>query len=752
MTEPLDVTALLSELSLAEKAALCTGEDFWNSVEIARDGQVLVPAVMLTDGPHGVRKQAEDADHVNLEGSVPATCFPPAVALGSSWDPELVHRVGVALGEESRAERVGVLLGPGINIKRSPLCGRNFEYLSEDPLISGVLGAALVRGIQSQGIAASVKHFAVNNQETDRMRVSAEVDARALQEIYLPAFHRIITEADPWTVMCSYNRINGVYASENSWLLIDLLRDQWNYPGLVMSDWGAVRDRVASLRAGLDLQMPGGGARPVDAVIDAVTAGRLDPADLDRAVERLLRLLNQVLPAVTQGGSYDVDAHHALAREVATDCAVLLKNEQDLLPLDPANAGAIAVIGELARTPRYQGAGSSLVSPTRLDVPLAEIERTVSGSNTVTFAAGYPIDETGDAEALLAEAVVAAQGADTVLLFVGLPPAAEEEGFDRTHLDLPADQLALIDAVAAYNDRVVVVLSNGSAVALDGWQDQVSAVLEGWLLGQAGGGAIADLLFGLAAPSGRLTETIPRRLADTPSYLNFPGEQGQVRYGEGIFVGYRYYDARQLEVSYPFGHGLSYTSFDYRDLRTEVSGAGDELAVQVSVTVSNTGQRDGKEVVQVYLGQPGSYLQRPARELKGFAKVALAAGESSEVTVRLTAPDFRYFHPGKDRWVLQGGDFTVAVGSSSRDLRLHAGITVDGEYVGPELTADAPFEDWLADPVGGPLLLKAISKDGPFDVAADRMMLPTPLRVIANFPGAPITPEELDALVVAANG
>src|SRR6185312_9389294 len=356
--------------------------------------------------------------------------------------------------------------------------------------------------------------------------------------------------------------------SENSWLLIDLLREQWDYPGLVMSDWGAVRDRVASLRAGLDLQMPGGGGRPVDAVIDAVNAGQLDLASLDRSVERLLRLLNQVLPAVSQDGSYDVDAHHALAREVATDCAVLLKNDGNLLPLDPADAGAIAVIGELARTPRYQGAGSSLVSPTRLDVPLAEIERTVSGSNTVTFAAGYPIDESGDAEALLAEAVVAAQGADTVLLFVGLPPIAEAEGFDREQIDLPADQLALIEAVAAYNDRVVVVLSNGSAVAVDGWQDQVSAVLEGWLLGQAGGGAIADLLFGRTSPSGRLTETIPRRLSDTPSYLNFPGEQGRVRYGEGLFVGYRYYDAKQLVVSYPFGHGLSYTTFSYGDLRT----------------------------------------------------------------------------------------------------------------------------------------------------------------------------------------
>ena len=531
-----------------------------------------------------------------------------------------------------------------------------------------MLGAALVRGIQSQGVASSVKHFAVNNQETDRMRVSAEVDPRALREIYLAAFERIVTEADPWTVMCSYNRINGVYASENSWLLSDLLRDEWGYAGLVMSDWGAVRDRVASLSAGLDLQMPGGGSRPVDAVIEAVESGRLDPAVLDRSVGRLIQLLDRVLPAVSRGGDYDAAAHHALAREVAADCAVLLKNDGGLLPLDPASAGSIAVIGELARTPRYQGAGSSLVSPTRLDVALTEIERAAGTSNTVSFAAGYPIDETGDAEALLAEAVVAAQGADTVLLFVGLPPIAEAEGFDREHIDLPADQLAVIEAVAAYNDRVVVVLSNGSAVAVDAWQDQVSAVLEGWLLGQAGGGAIADLLFGVADPAGRLAETIPRRLADTPCYLNFPGEQGSVRYGEGLFVGYRYYDAKQLAVSYPFGHGLSYTSFCYADLRTSITGAGDELAVEVTVTISNTGQRDGKEVVQVYVGQPGSYLQRPLRELKGFAKVALAAGRSTELTVRLTARDFRYFHPGKNRWVLQAGEFTIAVGASSRDL------------------------------------------------------------------------------------
>jgi beta-glucosidase len=363
MTEPLDAAALLSQLSLAEKAALCTGSDFWNSTEIRRDGAVLVPAIMLTDGPHGVRKQAEDADHLDLDRSVPATCFPTAAALGSSWDRELVERVGVALGEEARAENVGVLLGPGVNIKRSPLCGRNFEYFSEDPVISAVLGAALVRGIQSQGVAASVKHFAVNNQETDRMRVSAEVDPRALHEIYLAAFERIVTEADPWTVMCSYNRINGVYASENSWLLIDLLRSDWGYGGLVMSDWGAVRDRVDSLLAGLDLQMPGGGSRPVDAVIAAVESGQLDPAVLDRSVGRLIELLNRVLPAVTRDSDYDAAAHHALAREVAADCAVLLKNERGLLPLDADGAGSIAVIGELARTPRYQGAGSSLISP-----------------------------------------------------------------------------------------------------------------------------------------------------------------------------------------------------------------------------------------------------------------------------------------------------------------------------------------------------------------------------------------------------
>jgi beta-glucosidase len=749
MTEPLDAAALLSELSLAEKAALCTGSDFWNSTEIRRDGAVLVPAVMLTDGPHGVRKQAEDADHLDLDRSVPATCFPTAAALGSSWDPELVERVGVALGEEARAENVGVLLGPGVNIKRSPLCGRNFEYFSEDPVISAVLGIALVRGIQSQGVASSVKHFAVNNQETDRMRVSAEVDPRALHEIYLAAFERIVTEADPWTMMCSYNRINGVYASENSWLLIDLLRSAWGYGGLVMSDWGAVRDRVDSLVAGLDLQMPGGGSRPVDAVIAAVESGRLDPAVLDRSVGRLIELLNRVLPAVTQDSDYDAAAHHALAREVAADCAVLLKNERGLLPLDAEGAGSIAVIGELARTPRYHGAGSSLVSPTRLDIALTEIER--AADRTVSFAAGYSSDGTGDAEALLAEAVAVAQGADTVLLFLGLPPNAEEEGFDREHIDLPADQLALIEAVTAVNDRVVVVLSNGSAVAVDAWQDGVAAILEGWLLGQAGGGAIADLLFGTVAPSGRLTETIPRRLADTPAYLNFPGEQGSVRYGEGLFVGYRYYDAKGLDVSYPFGHGLGYTTFGYSDLRVAITGAGEDRTVAVTLTVTNTGSRDGKEVVQVYLGQPGSYLQRPVRELKGFAKVALAAGQSEDVTVRLGAKDLRYFHPGKNRWVLQAGEFTVAVGASSRDLRLHASVELDGEYVGPELTADAPFEDWLADPVGGPLLMAAISRDGSApDLEADRMMLPTPLRVIASFPGAPLTPEDVAALVDAA--
>jgi beta-glucosidase len=755
---PLDVERLVQELTLEEKASLTSGLDFWNTQPIDRPGAE-VPAVMVTDGPHGLRKQDGSADHLGLGGSVPATCFPTAAALGSTWNVDLLHRVGQALGRETRANDVAVLLGPGINIKRSPLCGRNFEYFSEDPVVSGDLGAALIRGIQSQGVGTSLKHFAANNQETDRMRVSADVDERTLREIYLAAFERAVKKASPWTVMCSYNKINGTYASQDHWLLTEVLRDEWGYDGVVVSDWGAVSDRVPALAAGLDLEMPSTGGRTDAEVVAAVRAGTLDEAVLDQAVRRHLTLLNRALPALAEPGSFDAAEHHALAREAAAEGAVLLRNEpvdaRPVLPLD--RTAPLAVIGEFARSPRYQGAGSSQVNPTRLDDALTEI-RAITGTE-VPFAAGFGItDETSaaDVAALRAEAVDLARGAGTVVLFLGLPASHESEGFDRDHMDLPADQVELLEDVAEVCDRVVVVLANGSAVTIAPWQQRTAAILEGWLGGQAGGGAIADLLFGVRNPSGRLTETVPVRLEDNASYGNFPGELGHVRYGEGVLVGYRYYDAKRMDVAFPFGHGLSYTTFGYEDLSVTVSGEGPTASLTVDVTVTNTGAAAGAEVVQVYVGDPQATVERPERELKAFGKVSLAPGGTRTLTFELDARDLSYWHPVLRRWVVEGGEFVVSVGASSRDLRGSVTVDVVGEDVTPPLTPWSTLGEALAHPVAGEIIRASMAQAGgsgamPLDDGMMAMAAGMPLRVIASFDGMLFDEAQLDQLVAAAN-
>ena len=608
----------MTDLTLEEKAALCLGSDFWHTAPVPR---ARIRAITVSDGPHGLRRQPDEGDHVGISGSLPATCFPTASALGSSFDADLARRVGAAVGGEALAQDVQVVLGPGINIKRSPLCGRNFEYFSEDPLVSGVLGAALVEGIQSQGVGACVKHYAVNNQETDRLRVSADVDERTLREIYLPGFERVVTEARPWTVMCAYNKVNGTYASQHRWLLTEVLRGEWGFDGLVMSDWGAVHDRVAALAAGLDLEMPPNLGVSDAAIVAAVRAGELDETVLDAAVARVLALVER---APTAGPGFDAAAHHALARSAAAESAVLLKNEDALLPLEPVAGETIAVIGEFARTPRFQGAGSSQVNPTQVDVALDELRAAVPEGVEVAFADGASADE----------AVALAARSSAVVAFLGLPAADESEGFDRAHMDLPADQTALLARLAEANPRLVVVLANGSAVRMSDWDRHAGAILECWLSGQAAGGAAADLLLGAANPSGRLAETLPLRLQDTPSFLNFPGEAGHVRYGEGIFVGYRGYDAVGREVSYPFGHGLSYTRFDYADLEARVHGSaeGGDLAVEVTCRVTNAGGRRGKEVVQLYVADPEASVARPPHELKAFAKVDLEPGETETVS------------------------------------------------------------------------------------------------------------------------
>ncbi|WP_456787816.1 aryl-beta-d-glycosidase [Cellulomonas sp. P5_C5] len=742
MTQVFDVERVLAQLTLEEKASLTSGSDFWHTEGVERVG---VPAVMVTDGPHGLRKQAEDADHLGLGDSVPATCFPTAAALGSSWDVELVTRVGEALGRETRANDVAVLLGPGVNIKRTPLCGRNFEYVSEDPVVAGALGTAIVRGIQSQGVGTSLKHFAANNQESDRMRVSAEIDERTLREIYLPAFERVVKDAQPWTVMCAYNKVNGTYASENHWLLTEILRDEWAFEGLVVSDWGAVHDRVPALAAGLDLQMPAAGPRPDEEVVAAVREGSLDEAVLDVAARRVLHLVARSLPGIEADDTFDVDAHHELAREAAAAGSVLLKNDGGLLPL--ASVEGVAVIGEFARTPRYQGAGSSQVNPTRLDAPLDALRT----AGDLAFAAGFTIagGPAGDDATLLAEAVEVARAAQTVVAFLGLPGPDESEGYDRPRLGLPDNQVATLRAIAEVNPRVVVVLANGSAVSVTDWRDLAPAILETWLGGQAGGSAVADLLLGVRSPSGRLTETIPHRIEDTPAFGNFPGEAGVVRYGEGVLVGYRWYDTRAMDVAYPFGHGLSYTTFAYDGITASLDGTD----VSVQVTVTNTGSVAGSEVVQVYVRDPEASVLRPTRELKAFAKVTLEPGESREVTFGLTGRDLSYWHPGLHRWVVEGGEFVIEVGASSRDLRGSVSLDVEGEPLWGELTVMSTIEEWFAHPVGGPLLQAALvppADMGPLDETMQAMIMQMPAKVIAEFGLAGFDREALDTLVVKA--
>jgi beta-glucosidase len=700
-----DLDSVLTELTLEEKASLTLGSAFWHTAPVERVG---IEAIMVSDGPHGLRAQLEEADHLGLSSSVPATCFPTASALGSSWNPNLFNEVGQALAREARACGVSVVLGPGINMKRSPLCGRNFEYVAEDPWLAGELATPMVQGLQSLGIGTSLKHYAANNQESDRLRVSAEVDERTLREIYLPAFERVVTQAQPWTVMCAYNKVNGTYASEHHWLLTEVLRDEWGFEGLVMSDWGAVHDRVAALAAGLDLEMPPNHAISRDAVVDAIREGRLDEAALDTAVRRVLRLVGQARPARAEGGEFDVEEHHRLAHRAALESAVLLKNEGSVLPLAPASGSTVAVIGEFARTPRFQGAGSSQVNPTRVDVLLDELTTRLGSDVTVRFAPGFALESVDTDGGLQEEAVAAARDADHVLVCLGLPGSAESEGFDRTSMDLPANQLALLDALAAVHDRLIVVLANGSAVTLSTWEHQAAAVLECWLSGQAAGGAAADLLLGRANPSGKLAESLPLRLADCAASLNFPGDSGVVRYGEGLFIGYRNYDKAELEVSHPFGFGLSYTTFALADLDVRVGGtvAGGDLAVSVAVSVTNTGSVAGAEVVQVYVRDVETTVARPVRELKAFTKVWLEPGETQRATVSLDERSFAFWSIVHHRWVVEAGEFELGVGTSSRDLPLAETVTLDAPSIAAPVGRDSTLHEWLADEQGRRLLLE----------------------------------------------
>jgi len=745
----LDVDSVLSQLTLAEKAALTSGSGFWWTRAVERLG---VPAIMVSDGPHGLRAQPGLGDHVGLGSSLEATCFPTASAIASSWNPSLLHAIGEALAQEARSCNLSVVLGPGINMKRSPLCGRNFEYFSEDPFLAGELAVGIVDGVQSKGdVGTSLKHYVANNQEDDRQRVDVRVSERALREVYLPAFETVVKRSQPWTVMCSYNKVNGTSVSEHARLLDDVLRGEFGFEGLVISDWGAVYDRVPALAAGTDLEMPPSLPYSPDAVVAAVEAGVLSESVLDARVRVVLELVAKGMPVLAAEETFDPDAHHALARAAAAESVVLLKNDGPLLPLR-ADA-KVAVIGEFARTPRFQGAGSSQVNPTRVDSPLEELRSVFAD---LSFAPGYALSDGPPAEAdpgqLLQDAIVAASPADVVVVFIGLPGSDESEGFDRTHLDLPADQLACLAAVARQNPRVVTVLVNGAPVDLRQVIPHSRALVEAWLGGQAAGGAIADVISGAVNPSGRLAETLPLRLQDNPSFLNFPGAEHTVDYGEGIFIGYRAYDKAEQEVAFPFGFGLSYTTFAFGDLQVTVSGsaADDTLAARVSLSVTNTGGRDGAEVVQVYVRDPQSTLTRPVRELKGFTKVELAAGQSEQVAIDLDARAFAYWSELLQRWVIEAGEFVIEVGHDSRWIALSESVQIEAPLLTAPLTRLSTLHEWNADPVGRAVIADAVAA-GADDPLKDQALLKVigtmPMGSLASFTGMSLDPPTLDRAV-----
>ena len=694
------IADLIKNMSLEEKAALCTGAAPWTTTPVEHLG---IPELTMTDGPHGVRRAADL--NTFIAASLPATCFPTASCTASTWDVDLAHTMGQALAEECIALKVDLVLGPGVNMKRTPLGGRNFEYYSEDPYLAGQMAASFISGVQSKGVGTSLKHYATNNQEYQRLTISAEMDERTLREIYLPAFETAVKKAQPWTVMCAYNKLNGTFGSENHKLLVDILKNEWGLEGFVVSDWGAVHDRVVSLKGGLDLEMPGPRELRVKAVIDAVRSGELDESVLDEAVRRILGIVFKAAET-PKGGSFDVGEHHALARRIAAEGMVLLKNN-GILPLKSPKK--IAVIGRAAKKAYFQGGGSSHINPTLVDVPFDELEK-LAGNAKLTYAEGYPVDESFRQD-FIDEAVKNARSAEVALLYLSLPETKESEGYDRPDLDLTPQQVALIIAVCLAQPNTVVILNSGSPVVMHEWIDGPAAIVEAWMMGQAGGGAIADVLFGKVNPSGKLAETFPLKLADTPAYINYPGGNGIVRYGEGIFIGYRYYDFKQVPVQFPFGYGLSYTTFSYTNPIVSAQSFKDVDGLTISVDVTNSGKMAGKEVVQVYVHDHKSKLVRPLKELKGFIKVDLQPGETKTVTLTLDFRSFAYYHPAYKQWITEDGEFDILIGSSSTDIRITKTVSLQSTVQLPSiLTKESVLRDWMEDPRGrrvfAPLLQK----------------------------------------------
>ena len=754
----MDIKALVSQMTLEEKAGLCSGDDFWHTKAVERLG---IPRTMVSDGPHGLRKQDDQADHLGINDSIKAVCFPAACATAASFDPDMIRAMGEAIGDSCQHEKVSVVLGPAVNIKRSPLCGRNFEYYSEDPYLAGRMATAMIQGVQSRNVGTSIKHFALNSQEHRRMSSSSEADERTIREIYFPAFEMAVKEAKPWTVMCSYNRINGVYASEDPWLLTEVLRKEWGFEGYVVSDWGAVSDRVAGVAAGLDLEMPSSGGVNDRKIVEAVKAGKLDEKLVNQACERILNIVFRYLENARPETTWNMETQHRQAADIAAECMVLLKNEGDLLPLDKEDE--IAFIGEFATKPRFQGGGSSHINSFKTTGAMEAAE-----GLKITYARGYSVERDEATDADIAEAVSAARKAKTAVVFAGLPDSYESEGYDRSHMRMPACQNKLIEAVVEANPNTVVVLHNGAPVEMP-WIGKVKAVLEAYLGGQAVGEATVRVLFGDANPCGRLPETFPLKLEDNPSFLYYGGEGNVTEYREGVFVGYRYYDKKKMDVLFPFGYGLSYTTFEYSGLKLSADRIRDTETLTVSVTVKNTGKRAGKAVVQLYVGDSESTPIRPVRELKGFSKVALAPGESREVSFVLDKRSFAYWNQAIHDWHVETGVFTIEVGSSSRDLPLRGTVEVESTVELPRhYTLDSIFMDVMADPKAAPIMREYMKKtmevfgkeeqEGSSDAAKEAiteemnmaMMNYMPLRGAFSFGGA--TPEEAEGLLKKLNG
>ncbi|MDE7131926.1 MAG: glycoside hydrolase family 3 C-terminal domain-containing protein [Lachnospiraceae bacterium] len=694
------IKELVAQMTLEEKAAMCSGADFWHTEAVERLG---IPASMVSDGPHGLRKQNQEGDHLGINDSIKAVCFPAGCGTAASFNRELLIEMGETLGNECQAEGVSVILGPAVNIKRSPLCGRNFEYYSEDPLVASEMAGALIHGVQSRNVGTSIKHFLANNQETRRMSCDSRVDERTLHEIYLTAFEGAVKKEKPWTVMCSYNKINGTYAAQNHQYLTETLRDQWGFEGYVVSDWGAVNNRVEDLKAGLDLEMPGSNGANDKLIMGAVLSGELDEGVVNEAVERILNIVFRFEENRDKNAVFDKDKDHEMARKVAEETIVLLKNE-GVLPL--SDQQKVAFIGKYAEKPRYQGGGSSHINSHKITSALDAAE----GMKNITYAQGFDDAEDKTDEKLLAEAVEAARNADVAVIFAGLPEKFESEGFDRKHMAMPNCQNELIEKVATVQPNTVVVLHNGSPVEMP-WVNQVKGVVEAYLGGQAVGGAVCDILFGKVNPSAKLPETFPIRLEDNPSYLSYIGEGDMVEYREGIFVGYRYYDKKKMDVLFPFGYGLSYTTFDYSNLSVDKEKMKDTDTLRVTVDVTNTGSVAGKEVVQLYVADRESTVIRPVKELRDFAKVELAPGETKTVTFTLDKRAFAYYSVRVHDWHVETGEFDIMIGKSSRDIILTKTVTVESTEKLPFVyTTDTTMGDVKKDPRAWEIVKGIMSK------------------------------------------